>query len=321
MTVESASISRQSSRVETTAALAAHITWTASKQSFLTLRLLADGGKKADALRAYAYFRWVDDTLDAGALNKKEARAFLKRQKQLLAALKRGRMVRGLAPEEQILADLLREAPAVPQGLQSYLDHLLAVMAFDTERRGRYVSQNELDAYSYHLAAGVTEMLHHFVGCTRAAPAADPRRYLAATGAHIAHMLRDTHDDLAAGYFNIPSEVLDEHLLEPHDFGSPAYRHWVRDRVEQARADFQGGRAYLARVPSFRCRLAGYSYIARFEGVLDLIERDDFVLRDAYPETKTPTATLAMIGSALTSAAMRKANSANPHPVVGKELQ
>lgn len=319
MTVESASLPQERSRAQTTAALAARITWRASKQSYLTLRLLTDGDKTADALRAYAYFRWVDDTLDAGALSKKEACTFLARQKQLLAALKRGRAIGGLAAEEQMLADLLRGAPDIPQGLQSYLDHLLAVMAFDTERRGRLIAQKELDRYSYHLAGGVTEMLHHFVGSSHPAPS-DPRCYLAATGAHIAHMLRDTHEDLAAGYINIPSEVLDEHLLEPDDFAAPAYRHWVRDRVEQARANFIAGRAYLARVPSFRCRLAGYSYIARFEGVLDLIERERFILRRAYPEIKGLAATLGMVGSVLASA-IRPTNRVIASSAARKELQ
>jgi hypothetical protein len=45
--------------------LAASITWAASKQTFYTIRFLADRGRVRDAYRAYAYFRWVDDRLDA----------------------------------------------------------------------------------------------------------------------------------------------------------------------------------------------------------------------------------------------------------------
>ncbi len=42
--------------------LAASITKAASRQTFYTVRLLADRDLLDDAYRAYAYFRWVDDT-------------------------------------------------------------------------------------------------------------------------------------------------------------------------------------------------------------------------------------------------------------------
>ena len=47
--------------------LATSITKAASKQTYYTIRFLADRERVADAYRAYAYFRWVDDTLDAGS--------------------------------------------------------------------------------------------------------------------------------------------------------------------------------------------------------------------------------------------------------------
>ena len=43
--------------------LAPSITKTASKQTYYTIRFLVDRERVADAYRAYAYFRWVDDTL------------------------------------------------------------------------------------------------------------------------------------------------------------------------------------------------------------------------------------------------------------------
>jgi hypothetical protein len=45
--------------------LAPTITKAASQQTYYTIRFLADRDKIADAYRAYAYFRWVDDALDA----------------------------------------------------------------------------------------------------------------------------------------------------------------------------------------------------------------------------------------------------------------
>ena len=46
-------------------ALAVAITKSASKQTYATIRLFADRDRASDAFRAYAYFRWVDDVLDA----------------------------------------------------------------------------------------------------------------------------------------------------------------------------------------------------------------------------------------------------------------
>ena len=40
--------------------------------------------------------------------------------------------------------------------------------------------------------------------------------------------------------------------------------------------------------------MAGYAYIARFEGVLDAIEREGYQLRADYPERKSPPAILRM---------------------------
>ena len=48
-------------------ALAAAITKSASKQTYYTIRFFVDRGRVDDAYRAYGYFRWVDDVLDAEA--------------------------------------------------------------------------------------------------------------------------------------------------------------------------------------------------------------------------------------------------------------
>ena len=44
--------------------LAPSITKTASKQTYYTIRLLADRERVADAYRAYAHFRGLDGALD-----------------------------------------------------------------------------------------------------------------------------------------------------------------------------------------------------------------------------------------------------------------
>ncbi len=89
----------------------------------------------------------------------------------------------------------------------------------------------------------------------------------------IAHKLRDLDDDLRAGYLDVPCELLTDGRVSPHDRQAHALRAWVRDRVEPAPSYFTTGRQYLARTANAHCRRAGHAYIARFEWVLDAVER------------------------------------------------
>ena len=274
------------------------ITKAASQQTYYTIRLLADRDRRQDAFRAYAYFRWVDDQLDGSAANN-ERLAFLRRQQCLVDTLYRGGRPDSLCAEERLLADLVADRPNHEIGLRAYICHLMAVMVFDAKRRGRLICERELEDYTYHLAAGVTEAMHYFIGHGLAAPQGS-ERYLAVTGAHITHMLRDTVEDIAAGYYNIPVEFLDLHGLDPCDIHSSAYRLWIKNRVQLARQYFDAGRRYLRRVESLRCRLAGYAYMARFEGVLNTLQRDDYHLRSQYLERKTWRGMMRTVWSAST---------------------
>jgi phytoene/squalene synthetase len=261
------------------------ITKAASKQTFYTIRFLADHTRVADAYRAYAYFRWVDDILDAEIGSRSERSAFISRQKSLLESCYSCGTTRGENIEEQMLVDLIRSDTEKNSGLQSYLRNMMSVMIFDAERRGQVISQSELNDYTRWLASAVTEAMHYFIGHCCYSPQ-NEMRYLAVSAAHITHMLRDTFDDIQAGYYNIPREVLDANHITPQDVESDAYRVWVQSRVQLARTYFKAGREYLNQVENPRCRLAGFAYTARFECVLDLIERDRHLLRTSYPERK-----------------------------------
>ena len=297
--------------------LASRITRSASRQTYYTIRLLVDRRRIDDAYRAYAYFRWVDDVLDAepaegfswNDADRLASRRFVGRQRALLDACLRGEAPADVGPHEAMLVELVRHAGPGRAGLHAYLGHMMLVMEFDADRRGRLVSQAELDTYTHWLAIAVTEGVSDFVGgdgipahaaLADTAPREDEARYLAASGAHILHMLRDTACDLQAGYVNVPREVLDQHGIGPGDVLSDAYRAWVRSRVQLARAHLDAGRAWLARAPNPRYRLAGSAYIARFEWLIPTLEREDFRLRPAYPEAKSLAAAVQMGGSVLT---------------------
>lgn len=272
--------------------LAPAITRAASKQTYYTIRFLADRDRVADAYRAYAYFRWVDDVIDAeiplGEESRagKERSAFVQRQKSLLESCYRGEVPNELCLEEWMLVDLVHHDTEKESGLQMYLRSLMDVMVFDANRRGRTISHAELYEYSQMLAKAVTEALFYFIGHDDLAPRHEGR-YMAVRAAHIAHMLRDTYADVQTGYFNIPCEVLSLNRIAPQDVASPAYRAWVRSRVQLARSYFKSGKEYFRLAQNWRCRLAGFAYIARFEWLLDTIEHEDYLLRPQYCERKS----------------------------------
>jgi phytoene/squalene synthetase len=275
-------------------ALAAHITRAASKQTAYTVRYLVDEDRTDDAYRAYAYFRWVDDWLDADGRPRAERLTFLQRQQALVEALYNGQTPAHLTAEEMLLAELIAHDNTHYGGLHAYIHNMMAVMAFDAERRGHLITQAQRSTYIHWLAVAVTEALHYFIGHDDYSPQC-AARYQAASGAHIAHMLRDTLEDADAGYFNIPQEIVIANGLAPWDVEHPAYRAWVKNCVQEARACL---RAYLAQVENLRCRIAGYAYIHRFEIVLNAIERENYVLRADYPERKGAPRMAQMVATA-----------------------
>lgn len=280
--------------------LAAEIAGSASKQTYYTIRLFADRDSVSDAHRAYGYFRWVDDVIDAESNSREERIAFADRQEALLESCYRGEIPNDLCPEEWMLVDLVRNDDEKHSGLQIYLRDMMDVMVFDAYRRGQNVSQTELSEYSHKLAKAVTEALYYFIGHDDPSPRHEAR-YLAVTAAHITHMLRDAREDVESGYFNIPREYLQEHGISPRDVDSQAYREWVCWRVRLARDYFKLARECTSRVKNRRCRLAGYAYTARFEWMLRAIERDNYCLRSEYPERKSLAAGLWMLWHILTS--------------------
>lgn len=291
------------------------ITKAASKQTYYTIRFLVDRERVDDAYRAYGYFRWVDDTLDAESGAGPARMAFLERQKSLLETCYRGdEAPRDASIPEKILVELVEHDQEKNSGLQSYLRNMMQVMEFDASRRGRLISQVELNEYTHWLATAVMECIHHFIGHDDFAPH-DETRYLAVSAAHITHMLRDTYDDLRTGYHNIPREVIEENQIEPQEVHSDAYRAWVESRVQLAREYFKAGKDYFARVQNSRCRLACFAYIARFEWLLDTIEREDYQLRPQYEERKSFGTGLLMSWLTLSSLFNLRAVGALPQPV------
>jgi phytoene/squalene synthetase len=282
------------SPVNHTNQLATAITRRASKQTFYTIRYLVDREMVPNALRAYAYFRWVDDFIDEAAIDHDERVSFIDRQKELIDRSYRQDWPRSLSEEEWMLVDLIRSDGDPNSRLQSYIRSMFAVMEFDALRRGRFITQEELKWYCRCLAKAVTDALHHFIGNRCHYPRVE-EQYDAATAAHVTHILRDMCEDVSSGFYNMPGEYLETHGIKLDEFDSVPFRKWVEMRVELARRLFKSGKGYLTKVENLRCRLAGFLYIARFEIVLDAIERDGYILRPEYNERKGIGAWLKML--------------------------
>jgi len=280
------------------ASLARRITWASSKQSYLTAVLLADRALVDDCLRAYAYFRWADDTIDIGLLDWAGRSAFIARQRNLIEKLYRREHVDGLCREERMLADLIAHDRGTDGGLRSFIDNFMAVIAFDADRQGRPISRQELSRYTSNLATAVMDGIQYFIGNGESYPKTSDRN-LAVTGAHITHMLRDVREDLPVGIINVPAEALCDQDIRPLDLDSERFRAWVREQVELARTCFREGKAYIDSLDVLRCKLAGVFYCARFECILDAIERDGYRLRADYPERHCLKVWLGMLRLAL----------------------
>ena len=274
-----------SSHNDPSAILARSITRSGSVQTYFTARLMVDKDLVDDFFRAYAYFRWIDDVIDVSSKSDVERLSFISNQKRLIENLFDNESVDGLAQEESILRDLINNDRGENSGLQSFIRNMFGIIEFDAQRKGRLISESELDWYVKTLGKSVTDGLLYFIGNGNNYPESE-NRYQAGIAAHISHLLRDMHQDNADGFINIPREYLEEKNITPQDMNDPAYKNWVRERVELARGLFTEGKRYLDKLGVLRAKIVGYWYIARFEVVLDTIERDDYTLREEYHERR-----------------------------------
>jgi phytoene/squalene synthetase len=247
-----------------------------------------------DFFRAYAYFRWVDDFIDIYSNTVDEGIAFIERQKTLINLFYSRGAIGDLAPHEQIAADLIRNDRAKHSGLQSFIRNMMAIIEFDAKRKDRLITEEELHWYTDRLGVSVTDGIQYFVGNGHPYPQSE-QQYLAATGAHIAHLLRDMLIDIDDGFVNIPAEFLENHSLEPVSIHHTDYIEWVRTRVNLARQSFKEGKRYLESLDHLRCKIVGCWYCARFEGVLETIEQDGYILRKSYDDRKKLSAWMWML--------------------------
>ncbi len=272
-----------------TAILAQSITRHGSKQTYFTARLMVDRDLKSDFFRSYAYFRWMDDMIDIHSQTDEERTNFIERQRYIIDGLYRNEHLEVLTSEEHIIADLICNDRSEGSGLESFIQNLFAIIEFDAHRKGRLITRDELIWYTGKLGQSVTDGILYFIGHGHPYPKSE-YKYLAATAAHITHLLRDMVRDMADGFINIPREYLDEAGISYENIDSIPFKTWVQERVSQAREYFQDGKIYLDELEVLRSKIVGHWYCARFECILDAIERDGYVLRETYSKNRNSLA-------------------------------
>lgn len=304
------------------ARLARSITWSGSKHSYFIARLFVDRHLVDDCYRAYGYFRWADDVVDDSALSQEERLSFIQRQQDLVQCLYQRQPSGHLTPEEEIIADLILHDEGDNSVLRSFILGFLDILEFDARRKGKPIDQWELRWYSQHLGRTVTDGIQYFVGNNRHYPESE-HRHLAATGAHITHMLRDMVQDIPNGFVNIPNEHLEARSFSANDMKSAAFRAWVRQQVDLARPYFRQGKRYIDGLDVLRCKLVASWYCVRFECVLDAIERDGYVLRSKYSERRNPSTLIRMLrdGLRVTFEHFARSPSHSPQPTDSQEQE
>lgn len=279
---------------DSSAVLARSITRSGSIQTYVTAWMMVDRDLVDDFFRAYAYFRWIDDVIDISSSSDNERIRFISKQRELIDSLYQNKLLQTLSEEEEMLRDLIKHDRGDNSGLQSFIRNMFAIIEFDSYRKGRLISYDELDWYVNTLGKSVTDGLLYFIGNDNSYPDMD-NRYEAGIAAHITHLLRDMHQDVADGFINIPKEYLETNSISHNQMDHHAYKDWVRGRVNLAREYFVSGKHYLNGLESLRSKIAGYWYCARFEVVLDTIENDGYSLREEYRERRRISTWLKMI--------------------------
>jgi len=264
------------------AQIAREITHRSSKQTFFTIKLLVDEKLRDDCYRAYDYFRWVDDMVDVVYQDNNQKIEFVERQIFIADALYAGNRSFKLTEEETMLADLIKNDAGSAGLLKSYIYNFLVIIKFDAIRHGNWINTKQLEWYASTLGKAVTDGIQYFV-CNGYPYRDSKNRYLAATAAHITHMLRDTKEDLKEGYYNYYAPEMEEQYLFKMEIMDGPDKDWIRSRVNLARRYFNDGKIYLDSLDALRCKIVGYLYCMRFERILDIIEEDGFQLRERYP--------------------------------------
>jgi phytoene/squalene synthetase len=250
-------------------------------------RLLYDRRSFSYFLLGYAYFRWLDDCIDAPGASSEAIQAVIARQRDLLNSLYQGKKSSMSVREdyEEMLVQILRYDCSHNYLLRTFVMDMFAALEFDARRRYHACSQGELDAYSLALGRSYTNVLQVFVD-PKNPTSLNSLAHQAGFAAHQVHMLRDLYIDLALGYCNVSREDLDKFHWKVEDLPETDIHPWVVKTASKAFHAFQQGLQEIACISNPRCRLLGYATSAHYMLILKKLQSNGYHLTSLSPASK-----------------------------------
>jgi len=204
----------------------------------------------------YSYLRMVDDLIDDNAVEAEDKKKYLNKQDKIL----NGDFTSKPDSREVKIISALKEFDAKYEGfLTGNIQKMLKIFRFDLERKGAYITKDELFKYYYlESEASLSTILFFIV------PAAEIELYdTIELGllAKVIHTIRDLNEDLKQGIINIPQEYR-EHVHDYIAWVKKEYPAWVKD-----------GRNGIVKVRNFKfaliCIINYNRYLAEFHSKLN----------------------------------------------------
>jgi len=263
-------------------ATAEQITQKESATLYYLAKLLFNWGTLPIFCLVYAYFRWLDDVLDAPHQSNLTMREIISRQTELLANLYQSRDVSLQNQAEEMLQLAIEYDVAHKNYLQNYIMEMFHALEFDAHRRYQSCSHSLLNEYSKNLGQSYTRVLQAFTHAPNTQFLATDNVYQAGIAAHQAHILRDFYNDIALGYYNISAEDMAKWGWSVNDLAEVDLHEWVQEIVTTAYSSFLTGLQGFSQVKNKRFRFLGYAMSIQYIFILETIQCDDYQLRRCY---------------------------------------
>lgn len=212
------------------------------------------------SLLGYAYLRCIDNTIDK-VVDRATSLELMAAQRQFIAeayddTLDTGEVV---APGRYGLPffvwDKDRGSP-----LRAQIEAFLDTMEFDTRRRGKVPSAEDLDDYFLRTGRAFLRCLAYFATGKPDLP--EPCLDLGSRAYLCADALMDLEEDLGVGLINIPPEVVDEYAIDLAQ-PEPGLERWRPVRAAEVLEYFKQARDTVPLIDKLSMRILYRHYLAR----------------------------------------------------------
>lgn len=234
--------------------MSAVLTKTESPFGYWSSRVFFSQDRRKILFLLYAYFRWVDDTVDKPDFNLDFNHEFIHRQTTIIQAWYMGESaVLSENLFETMAATAIKEDKKNGSQLQSMITGFLEAIAWDVERRNKIVNQIELDRYSLLLGRSYSEGLLYGLKLNPCESTYSTPKTLCGVAAHWSHLLRDLSEDLKLGYINISDDDIKQYSINLKN--SQTLLPWIREKCCRTLDMFAEGRKSRSLLPTHKAQI------------------------------------------------------------------